>query len=102
MVVSYRWNLCLSWQDSIWHIEQVIKGRLMPTAKEWAEVICQAASLAVKAAKEAMIKDSSMTLDDGLRLENSLNAYLMATEDFTEGTTAFTEKPRRKAVFKEK
>jgi len=78
----------------------VPKDKLMPTAKEWAEVICQAGPLAVRAAKEAMTRGSSMTLDDGLRLENSLNAYLMGTDDFTEGTTAFTEK--RKPVFKAK
>ena len=76
----------------------VPKDKLMPTAKEWAEVICQAGPLAVRAAKEAMIRGSSMTLDDGLRLENSLNVYLMGTDDFTEGTTAFVEK--RKPTFK--
>jgi len=47
-----------------------------------------------------MIRGSDMSLDDGLRLENSLNAYLMGTDDFTEGTTAFVEK--RKPVFKAK
>ena len=72
----------------------------MPTAKEWAEVICQAEPLAVRAAKEAMIRGSGMTLDDGLRLENSLNSYLFGTEDFTEGLTAFAEK--RKPVYKAK
>jgi len=74
--------------------------QLMPTAREWAETICQAAPLAVRAAKEAMIRGSSMTLEDGLRLENSLIAYTFSTEDFTEGTTAFAEK--RKPVYKAK
>ena len=73
---------------------------VMSTAKEWAEVICQAGPLAVRAAKEAMIRGSSLTLEDGLRLENALEAYLMSTEDFTEGTTAFVEK--RKPDFKGK
>jgi enoyl-CoA hydratase/carnithine racemase len=72
----------------------------MTTAKEWAGVICQAGPLAVRAAKEAMIRGYSMTLEDGLRLENSLVAYLLGTEDFTEGTTAFVEK--RKPVYKAK
>jgi enoyl-CoA hydratase/carnithine racemase len=72
----------------------------MPKAREWAETICRAGPLAVRAAKEAMIRGTSLTLDDGLRLENSLNAYLTGTEDFTEGTTAFVEK--RKAQFKAK
>jgi enoyl-CoA hydratase/carnithine racemase len=65
---------------------------LMSTAKEWAEVICQSGPLAVRAAKEAMIRGSSLTLEDGLRLENSLEAYVLSTDDFTEGTTAFAEK----------
>ncbi len=73
---------------------------VMPTAREWAEVICQAGPLAVRAAKEAMVRGSSLTLEDGLRLENALEAYVMATEDFTEGTTAFLEK--RKPDFKAK
>ena len=74
--------------------------QLMSTAREWAEVICQAGPLAVRAAKEAMIRGSGMTLEEGLWLENSLDAYLMGTEDFTEGTTAFMEK--RKPVYKAK
>jgi enoyl-CoA hydratase/carnithine racemase len=74
--------------------------QLMPTAREWAEIICQAGPLAVRAAKEAMIRGCGMTLEEGLRLENSLDAYLMGTEDFTEGTTAFVEK--RKPVYKAK
>jgi len=78
----------------------VPQAEVMITAKEWAKVICQAGPLAVRAAKEAMIRGSSMTLEDGLRLENSLVAYLMGTEDFTEGTTAFVEK--RKPVYKAK
>jgi enoyl-CoA hydratase/carnithine racemase len=75
---------------------------LMPTARAWAETICQAAPLAVRAAKEAMLRGSSMTLEEGLRLENSLITYTFGTEDFVEGVTAFTEKPRRKPDYKAK
>jgi enoyl-CoA hydratase/carnithine racemase len=78
----------------------VPQAEVMTTAKEWAQAICQAGPLAVRAAKEAMIRGYSLTLEDGLRLENSLVAYLMGTEDFTEGTTAFVEK--RKPVYKAK
>jgi len=65
---------------------------VLPTAKEWAETICQAGPLAVRAAKEAMVRGSSMTLEEGLQLENTLNAYLFGTEDFVEGITSFVEK----------
>jgi enoyl-CoA hydratase/carnithine racemase len=78
----------------------VPQAEVMTTAKEWAQLICQAAPLAVRAAKEAMVKGYSMSLEDGLKLENSLVAYLLGTEDFTEGTTAFIEK--RKPSYKAK
>lgn len=74
--------------------------KVMPTAREWAEAICHAGPLAVRAAKQAMLRGSSLTLEDGLRLENALESYVMSTEDFTEGTTAFLEK--RKPDFKGK
>jgi enoyl-CoA hydratase/carnithine racemase len=78
----------------------VPQAEVLSTAKEWAQVICQAAPLAVRAAKEAMLRGCDMTLEEGLRLENSLVASVMATEDFTEGTKAFVEK--RKPNYKAK
>ena len=71
---------------------------LMTEARKLAEEICQAAPLAVRMAKEAMMRGLSMSLEDGLRLENDLAARLMFTEDFKEGITAFREK--RKPHFK--
>lgn len=67
---------------------------LMSKAREWADTICKAAPLAVKAAKEAMIRGYNMDLNDGLRLENALLSYLVGTEDFAEGVKAFGEKKR--------
>jgi len=78
----------------------VPKEQVMTTAKRWAELICRAGPLAVRAAKEAMIRGSSLTLEDGLRLENSLFNHLMDTEDYAEGVAAFNEK--RRPVFKAK
>jgi enoyl-CoA hydratase/carnithine racemase len=80
--------------------EVVPPEEVMPKAKEWAEVICQAAPLAVRAAKEAMVRGYSLTLEDGLQLENALIAYTLGTEDYIEGTKAFTEK--RDAIFRGK
>lgn len=80
--------------------EVVPAEELMEKAKKWAERICQVGPVAVRAAKEAMIRGSNMSLDDGLRLEDTLEDSLFETEDFVEGTSAFVEK--RKASFKGK
>jgi len=78
----------------------VPQDKVMSTAMEMARVICQASPLGVRAAKEAMIRGYSLSLEEGLRLESSLFNYLLGTEDFEEGTAAFTE--RRKPDFKAK
>ena len=74
--------------------------QLMPTAREWAETICQRGPLGVRASKEAMIRGYSMPLEEGLQLERSLNSQIRATEDFMEGARAFAEK--RPPVYKAK
>jgi enoyl-CoA hydratase len=71
---------------------------VLSTAKEWAEAICKVGPLAVRAAKEAMARGSELTMEEGLRLENTLFAYTLNTEDYIEGSTAFLEK--RKPDFK--
>ena len=73
--------------------------QLMPTAKKYAETICQRGPLGVRASKEAMIRGYSMTLEEGLQLERSLNDQMKNTEDFMEGARAFAEKrpPQYKA-----
>jgi enoyl-CoA hydratase/carnithine racemase len=74
--------------------------QLMPTAREWAETICRNGPLAVRAAKEAMIRGLSMSLEDGLKLEHALDNKLFGSDDFIEGINAFLEK--RKPDFKER
>lgn len=82
-------------------VNQVVPPeQLMTTAREWAELICRAGPLGVRAAKEAMIKGYSMSLEEGLQLEKSLGNFLRKTVDFKEGTRAFVEK--RKPDFKAK
>jgi enoyl-CoA hydratase/carnithine racemase len=73
-------------------------AELMPTAMKMAEVISQNAPLAVRSAKEAIIRGLSMTLEEGLRLESVLQSYLLKTEDAIEGPKAFAEK--RKPQYK--
>jgi len=74
--------------------------KLMPTAMQLAEIMCRPAPLAARAAKQAMIQGTSLSLNDGLKLERTLNDFLVTTEDFDEGCKAFAEK--RRPVFKAK
>ena len=53
--------------------------------------------LAVRFAKEAVLKGSDMTLEQGIRLEEDLYVLLQTTHDRREGIRAFREK--RKPVF---
>ncbi|HEV8441657.1 MAG TPA: enoyl-CoA hydratase-related protein [Methylomirabilota bacterium] len=73
-------------------------AELMPTARKWAEHICELGPLAVRAAKEAILRGLTMPIDDGLRLEAFLSGTLRGTEDAVEGPKAFAEK--RKPAFK--
>jgi E-phenylitaconyl-CoA hydratase len=67
-------------------------AELMPTARTWAQTICERGPLAVRAAKEAVIRGLAMSLPDGLRLEAFLSGTLRGTEDAVEGPKAFAEK----------
>jgi len=71
---------------------------LIPTAEKYAQKLCNLGPLALKAAKETMIKGLDMDLDDGLKLEQKRFEFLLTTEDFAEGIKAFAE--RRKPEFK--
>lgn len=72
--------------------------QLMLTAREWAEIICQAGPLGVSAAKEMIIVGYDMTMEEGVKLEQKLLGHVRSSEDFMEGARAFAEK--RKPVFK--
>ena len=74
--------------------------QLLPTAEEWAQRLCEIPPLAVRAAKEAMIRGVEMSLEEGLRLEAKLEDFLFATEDHREAKEAWLEK--RKPVLKGK
>ena len=73
-------------------------SELMTTTWEWATKLCQNGPLAVRTAKESMMRGISMPLEDGLELERLLLNRLCSAEDATEGVKAFREK--RKPGFK--
>lgn len=76
----------------------VTHDRLMDTAREMAERIKDNAPLAVQAAKELAVRGQDMSIADGLRMEQLVNAILHQSEDTKVAKEAFAEK--RKPVFK--
>ena len=67
-------------------------AELLPTARTWAQELCERGPLAVRAAKEAVVRGLTMPLAYGLRLEAFLSGTLRGTEDAVEGPRAFAEK----------
>jgi enoyl-CoA hydratase len=80
--------------------ELVPAGRALATAVEMAHAIARNAPLAVTAAKRAVTLGMQMSALDGHRLEASLFAGLVESDDFAEGVGAFLEK--REPQFKRK
>ena len=78
----------------------VPQAELMSTAEEYAKALCKPGPQAVRAAKQAMIRGSEISLNEGLALEQTLFEFLLGTEDYEEGKNAFIEK--RKPAFKGK
>jgi enoyl-CoA hydratase len=72
--------------------------RVVPTAEvhaaaqALATMLAERAPIAMRYAKEAVVKGLGMSLEDGLRLENDLATLLRTTEDRIEGAKAFLEK----------
>jgi len=73
---------------------------LMPTADEWAQRLSENPPIAVRAAKEAMIRGGEMNLEEGLVLEAKLMDVCFASEDHQEARSAWLE--RRKPNLKGK
>ena len=73
---------------------------LMEEAKGIANKIAAKPALAIKAAKEAVLKSANLPLDEGLEFERKSFWLLFASEDRSEGMKAFLEK--RKPQFKGK
>lgn len=69
---------------------------LMPEAMKLAEELCEAGPLAVRTAKQLMYRGLSMSLEDGLQLEDDFQKYTFSSHDFEEGLNAFREKRKPK------
>ncbi|MCC3315587.1 enoyl-CoA hydratase [Nocardia africana] len=67
-------------------------AELLSTAREVAETIAGMSLPSVMIAKEAVNRSYETTLTEGLRFERRVFHSLFATEDQTEGMTAFVEK----------
>lgn len=66
--------------------------RLQDEARAWADKLCAAGPLAVRAAKRAMRQSLNGPLDEGLEAEQQLFNSLAYTSDVREGMAAFREK----------
>jgi enoyl-CoA hydratase/carnithine racemase len=74
-------------------VEQVVPhDRLTVVVEELAQTIVSRAPLAVKYAKEAIVRGLELPLSEGLRVEAELYTLLRTTEDRMEGARAFQEK----------
>ncbi len=69
-------------------------GEVLETALKMAETIARMPPFGVRAIKECIIEGQSASLQAGLALERKALHTLFATEDRTEGMTAFIEKRR--------
>lgn len=78
--------------------EVVSKDTLESKTKALASKLMERPALALRAIKTAMRKGLSMSLKEGLNIEQQTFCMLFGTEDRKEGLTAFMEK--RKPVFK--
>jgi enoyl-CoA hydratase len=74
-------------------VEYVVPAaELLPRAVALAEQMAANAPVAVRSAKAAIHRGAELSLQDGLRLEQDLAAFLYTTEDAREGPRAFLEK----------
>jgi enoyl-CoA hydratase/carnithine racemase len=65
---------------------------LMRTARSLARGISEKAPLAIRAAKEALLRSYELPLNQGLRVEGLLRRIVGNTEDAHEGMKAFQQK----------
>lgn len=74
-------------------VERVVPPQqVLPTAHALARTMADKAPVALRYAKEAVVKGLELPLADGIRLEHDLATLLRTTEDRIEGAKAFLEK----------
>jgi enoyl-CoA hydratase len=74
-------------------VERVVPGAgVLAAARELARTLADKAPVALRYAKEAVVKGLELPLANGLRLEADLATLLRTTEDRVEGAKAFLEK----------
>jgi len=74
-------------------VERVVPAAdVLASARELARTLAEKAPVALRYAKESVVKGLELPLADGLRLENDLATLLRTTEDRVEGAKAFLEK----------
>ncbi len=78
----------------------VPREKLLHEAEEMANRMASRGPIALRYAKEAVLKGLDLTLEQGLRLEGDLYFLLQTTEDIAEGIRSFLE--RRTPQFKGK
>ncbi len=76
----------------------VPREELMDKALQIAGIICERGPLAVRAAKEAILRGQDMPLEHGLAYEDIVLSRLFSSDDAKEGPRAFAEK--RKPEYK--
>ena len=74
-------------------VERVVPaGEALKATLELARAMAAKAPVALRYAKEAVVKGLELPLADGLRLEGDLSTLLRTTDDRVEGAKAFLEK----------
>ena len=68
------------------------RAEVRPAAERLAERIAAQGPLAVRYAKEAMLRGADMALEQALRYETDLTVILQTTDDRAEGVAAFLQK----------
>ncbi|MGN7800331.1 enoyl-CoA hydratase/isomerase family protein [Leifsonia sp. 22587] len=73
-------------------LQELVEGNVLPRAREIAKHIAELSPIAAERTKYMVRVAQNVPLEAGLLIENDSFAYLMTTEDSTEGQRAFAEK----------